>query len=787
MNANLDQLPLARDPISVVSLRGSDAAYVLPLNHLTRSDISRAGAKAANLGELAHAGFPVPDGFVLTTAAFERFLSANTLDLNSSPESVIAAPLPPEVSEALDSAVVVLDGARLAVRSSGVAEDLPGASFAGQYETVLDVRGAEAVACAARQCWASAFSERLSAYRSSNGQIAPGGLAVLVQRLIQADAAGVAFTANPLTGERAETVVSAVRGPGERLVSGQASPDEWLVRADAAVCQRAPEAAIDADQARAVAELARRAEAHFGGPQDVEWAIAGGQLFLLQARPMTALPERLEWKSPLPGVWLRNFRLGEWQGDPVTPLFETWLLTRLEERLNACAQANAGLPFSIPVNDQLHVVVNGWYFQGWNLPATPAQMLWLMLRHVLPKLITQPRRVSIMMPPTAHFGVELFVREWREDLLPRYRKLVESGEARVDRLAPAELVQLISEVADQAGDYFFSITAVSGFATKAEFPLAVFYKEHLYPRIGGTHQRLLRGLYTPSFDTYGHAVQSLDWVQPTLGERNLPRADPQEAAARRVWLEADRRDVEAEARAVLAGDAKLLARFERLLSTAQRFAPLREEQCYYFTLGWPLMRRALRRLGGLLCEQGVLAGAEDVFFVTRAELLAALNTGQRQILAPTVALRRLAWQRQRRLVPPLMLGELPALMKNSLAEFENAMRSPGEPSGDGLRGVPASPGRVTGPVRMILGPEDFDRLQSGEVLVAPVTTPAWTPLFARAAAVVTDTGGVGSHSSVVAREYGIPAVIGTGDATARLRDGQMVTVDGNIGLVETLS
>jgi phosphohistidine swiveling domain-containing protein len=581
--------------------------------------------------------------------------------------------------------------------------------------------------------------------------------------------------------------VSAVRGPGERLVSGQASPDEWLVRGETAVCQRAPEAAIDADQARAVAELAQRAEAHFGGPQDVEWAIAGGELFLLQARPMTALPERLEWKSPLPGVWLRNFRLGEWQGDPVTPLFETWLLTRLEERLNARAQDNVGLPFSTPVNGQLHVVVNGWYFQGWNLPATTAALLWLMLRHVLPKLIVQPRRVSIMMPPTAHFGVELFVRDWREDLLPRYRKLVADGEARVDRLAPAELVRLIDDVADQAGDYFFSITAVSGHATKSEFPLAVFYKEHLYPRIGGTHQRLLRGLYTPSLETYGHAVQSLDWVQPTLGERDLPRADPQEAAARRVRLEADRREAEAEAREALAGDAKLLARFERLLSTAQRFAPLREEQCYYFTLGWPLMRRALHRLGRLLCEQGVLAGAEDVFFLTRAELLAALNPGRSQDLAAAVAQRRLAWQRQRRLAPPLLLGELPAMFKNSLAQFENAMRSPGQVSGDGLRGVPASPGRVTASARVIRGLEEFDRLQSGEVLVAPVTTPAWTPLFARAAAVITDTGGVGSHSSVVAREYGIPAVIGTADATARLRDGQMVTVDGNAGLVEILS
>jgi pyruvate,water dikinase len=133
-----------------------------------------------------------------------------------------------------------------------------------------------------------------------------------------------------------------------------------------------------------------------------------------------------------------------------------------------------------------------------------------------------------------------------------------------------------------------------------------------------------------------------------------------------------------------------------------------------------------------------------------------------------------------------MLGELSAMLKKAFIQIDESLRSPRTATGaaEALRGVPASPGRVTGPARMIRDLEEFDRLQPGDVLVAPVTTPAWTPLFARAAAVITDTGGLGSHSSIVAREYGIPAVIGTGDATARLRDGQQVTVDGNAGFVE---
>ena len=770
---------------NVATSVASKSVYILPLRGVSRSDVARVGAKAANLGELAGVGFLVPEGFVVTADAFERFLTVNGLDPDSSPETVSTAPLPLELEQAIRNALIYTGEVPLAVRSSGVAEDLAGASYAGQYETFLDVHGLDALLSAVRKCWASAFNARVAAYHAAQAEGKVAAMAVLVQCLIQADAAGVAFTANPVTGDRNETIVNAVKGLGERLVSGQTSPDEWLIRGEEAICQRAPEAAIDADQARAVAEMAKRVEAHFDSPQDVEWAIADGQLFLLQARPMTALPGPVEWKSSLRGVWLRNFRLGEWIGDPVTPLFESWLLTRVEERLNRCAQDNCGIPFNTPVNGQLHVIVNGWYFQGWNLPEKPSQLLWMMLSRVLPKLIVQPRRVAIMFPPTAHFGVELSVHDWREDILPRYRTLVEDGEARVNRLVQAELIQLIDELADQAGEYFFSITVVAGFAVKAEFPLASFYKQYLYPRIGGTYQRLLRGLYTPPLESNGHAVQSLDWFHPTFGERGIPSDHPKESVARHARLDADRRAAETEARTALADDAKLLARFNRLLATAQRFAPLREEQCSAFTLGWPLMRRAVLRLGNQLREQGTLTDAEDVFFLTRDELLAALNVSVVQDgLAAALAQRRLTWQRQRRLAPPLMLGELPPMMTKFLVQYEDAIRTPGETSQAGLRGVPASPGRATGIARIIRDLEEFNRLQPGDVLVAPVTTPAWTPLFARAAAVVTDTGGIGSHSSIVAREYGIPAVIGTGDSTARLRDGQVVTVDGNAGLVE---
>jgi phosphoenolpyruvate synthase/pyruvate phosphate dikinase len=259
---------------------------VMSLDDLTTADAARAGRKAAVLGELRQAGFPVPGGVVLAVEALQQALAAAGLDGDSAPEQVEAAQLPTGIAEALTAAADAFGPVPLAVRSSGVDEDLSGASYAGQYETVLGVAAADLPA-AVRRCWASGFAHHVAAYRSA--LTAPPGpaMAVLVQPLVPAEAAGVAFSADPVTGDRDTVVVNAVRGPGDRLVNGTASPDEWEVRGSTATRRRTPEDAIDAGAALAVAELTRRVEAQLGAPQDVEWALAGGELYLLQSRPVT--------------------------------------------------------------------------------------------------------------------------------------------------------------------------------------------------------------------------------------------------------------------------------------------------------------------------------------------------------------------------------------------------------------------------------------------------------------------------------------------------------------------
>jgi rifampicin phosphotransferase len=214
-----------------------------------------------------------------------------------------------------------------------------------------------------------------------------------------------------------------------------------------------------------------------------------------------------------------------------------------------------------------------------------------------------------------------------------------------------------------------------------------------------------------------------------------------------------------------------------LVEVAQRYAVLREQQARQLTLAWPLLRGCALRLGDHLRTKGVIDQPKDVFFLTRAEL------DHPSPLREVVGQRRAVWERQRRLPAPLAIGHPPRLVQRELLATVDAVRT-SRPVAEGtIVGQPASPGRATGPVRLVADPVDFDRFQPGEVLVARATAPAWTPLFARAAAVVTDGGTLAAHASVVAREYGIPAVVATGDATARLSDGQRVTVDGGAGTV----
>lgn len=831
--------------------------YVLPLRAPESALSDQAGTKAANLSRLLAAGFPVPDGIIITTAAFDAHVSTAVTDPGQAADAIVKKPLPASVGEAFHRALAAFGEVPLAVRSSGVAEDLAGASFAGQYETVLGVRGYNAAADAVRKCWASAFSSHILTYRTSR-ELGADRMAVLIQPVIEADAAGVAFTANPVTGDRSEAVVSAVRGLGERLVSGQVSPDEWVVREGQAVCLSSPENALSEHEVLAVAELARRVENYFGAPQDIEWVLSGSKLYLLQARPITTLADAGEMEpvpvsvEPPSGYWERG---DSHYPQPLYPLTRSVLLPAANQGFRRmCAE------FGLLTETVEEREIGGWVYLrmvplgGKDRPPLPDWLTGLLIR-LLPSLRARIRDCTeAARADKAGKCIEQWYTELKPSLMKRLTALrdtnlqaLSTGDLDKHAAAVSRLVQesqamhmmlnqslnlLLAEFAftcrdllgwneEQAFEMLIGLSETSSAPARALARIAQQVRENpalseLLRRIDQrTFERMAAAdaSFTKAFAEYqrefGCRTIRYEVADPTLAETpELLLALIGNQISRNYDPEADSRAL-AEKRAHLVEQArKMLSerpaaerdRFERALARAQRAYPVREEHGFYDTsMPLALLRYTSLEIGRRLVEYKQIAKQNDVFFLEFDEARKALSTGD--------ALHKLVTRRkgERAWVlahpgpasygtPPSAPPSFAALPAEARSVHEAVMwfyervfatAASGSRQADAraLKGIAASAGRYTGPVRVILGESEYHRIQAGDVLVCPITSPVWSVLFPSVGALVTDSGGFLSHSAIIAREYHIPAVVATGNATQILRDGQIVTVDGATGMV----
>ncbi|QJY46490.1 PEP/pyruvate-binding domain-containing protein [Pseudonocardia broussonetiae] len=822
---------------------------VVALGDVGRADVTVAGGKGANLGELVRAGLPVPPGFVVPTAAYDAFVAAAgigaevvALARTGGPgaadaiAALFAAHEPPaDWADAITAGYAGLGGGPVAVRSSATAEDLEGASSAGQQDTYLHVEGEAAVLAAVRDCWASLWTGRAMAYRSRAG-VDPAGvsLAVVVQRMVDARAAGVLFTADPTTGRRDRAAVSAAWGLGESVVGGTVSTDDLVVDAatgavvarhvaDKAVMTvpgatgtrevavppgRRREPVLDDAAAAELVALGVRIAAHFGAPQDVEWVRdTGGAFHVVQARPVTALPEPTgdvptSWPVPYPGGTYFRASIVEQMPDPLTPLFADLVDGSVTRSLGELMATALGDP--LREGDLAFPTVNGYAYYFYR----NAGLVRMTLR--------TPQAVRALSGPggsTARGGVTA----WRETAHPAYAAAVaEWADRDPALLTAAEVLDGVSALLDAGTRYYTAVQSIIPLAAGSEIVFTAFYDRLVRRQGEPPAQALLVGFdsrplqaekslhdlalaprdadwddrFRRHLAEFGHTVYNLDFASP------VPADDPEPLLAtirffaegggthpheRQRRAAAQRDELTHLARARL--DPVRRALFDRLLAAAQSTGPVREDALADVGLAWPTMRRMLRELGRRLALDGVVADADDVFWLHHDELRALAGGTERPDLRAEVAERRMVWRGQRRAVPPQMLPERPWLSR-ALSSVMPAREGGG--TGAVVRGVGAGSGRVTAPARVLDGPADFASLVPGEVLVARITTPAWTPLFAMAAAVVTDVGGPLSHGSIVAREYGIPAVLGTGSATSRIRTGQEVLVDGDAGTVTLL-
>ncbi|MGH7882944.1 MAG: PEP/pyruvate-binding domain-containing protein [Candidatus Dormibacteraceae bacterium] len=865
-----------------------DQKLVLDLSCLGKQLLPLAGGKAANLGELIHAGFTVPPGFCITTAAYQQV----TGDAFDSPERaralILGAPVPTTIAKAVIRAYGALgDDVPVAVRSSATAEDLPWASFAGQQDTYLNIIGRDAVLDAIRRCWASLWTDRAISYRATNGiDHATVQLAVVVQQMIDPLVAGVLFTADPITGHRGHTIIDASPGLGEAVVSGVVNPDHFVVDADDAILERrlgdklvvvrslpgggTKQVAQPADatlpclsdgQIHELTTLGQHVQAHYGTPQDIEWALdQAGRWWLTQARPITTLyplpaaPDGdcgVYWcfslmqglTRPVTPMGIAAFRLiascvsevgfGSAVPDPVAgpawfaeagqrpfvnlaPVLRTRIGRSLQPRLFDLMEARSAVILRQLGNDpRLTERSKSQWRSVWRLLAVAQRF------HV-PLRITQ----ALLWPAAARQNIERIGRQLEAQLIVPADM---TGVQRLDhaeRLLLAEVFPIIPKVMPVFASGFLA-RAIAGkiagddlepgdrdemlrglphnvtiemdlelwaLATRirAEATAAASLQEAIPTELAHRFARqglppLLQQGLEEFLARYGHrGVAEIDLGMPRWSDNPtyilgvlasyLRLEDPESAPP--AQFARGRRAAEAAVMRVV----NRVGRHSRLRATAVRFAlgrmrelvGMRETHKDYLVRILAHVREQLTAVGAELTAAGLLARSEDIFFLDLAQARAALGgTDFRAV----VAQRHEDYERE------LRRRQVPRVMLSDGTQPENLATPDQQPVAGQLAGTPASAGTVSGAARVVFDPIEA-HLEPGEILVAPSTDPGWTPLFLTAGGLVMEMGGPNSHGAVVAREYGIPAVVGVPDAALQITTGQRITVHGATGVVE---
>jgi pyruvate,water dikinase len=874
---------------------------VVDLSDVDSTMINAVGGKALNLGIMNTGGLPVPGGFCVTTDAYRLVVQqrlddlmdklASATDTGGIPAAaeqarrrVLALEPPAELRNAITDHYAALgDDEAVAVRSSATAEDLAYASFAGQQDTYLNVVGSAPLLDAVRRCWASLWTDRAVSYRNANGiDHRSVALAVVVQYMIDATAAGVMFTANPVTSSRNETVIDASPGLGEAVVSGAVNPDHFVVDSvgrrivtrrlgDKRVMitglpgggterrelvDQSAEACLDDEQVLQLADLGQQVQRHYGAPQDTEWARdSAGRFWLTQARPITTLYPQPRMHQPGLRV-LMCLSLAQGLTRPITPmgiaairLIGTSVATAIKM---PPAQPLAGPPAMHAPGQRLFMDLTNVLRNRIGrkaviaafgvMEARASAVLKVLgerpefsiidsdhtvLRHIAGALIRNrvPVRVArgLANPEWAYRGIAATERRLRRSLtlpanatatqrldfveqrvgrlfliMPRtiayaiggLLMLVASRRLLRDVAQPGELQEVLRGLPhnittemdlelwklteqirdDEASRAVFTDLAVADLLQR--------YRERALPPAA---QCGLQGFLR----RYGHrAIAEIDLGMPRWSD------DPSHLlGVISNYLHLDTEDLDpvsqfragqAKAESMItslttraAERSRLRARLARwTLRRVRQLVGLRESPKFLLIVALGAMREQLKEVGHELAVAGRIEQADDVFFLDLGDARRGLAG---EDLRALVMERREAYQQElkRRHIPRLLLsdGTEPEAVAVEAARADGA-----------LAGSPASTGTVTARARVVLDPVGA-HLEPGEILVAPSTDPGWTPLFLTAGGLVMEMGGSNSHGAVVAREYGIPAVVGVPDATHKIETGQLITVDGAAGLV----
>jgi pyruvate,water dikinase len=859
--------------------------FVMQLEDVDLTHVALVGSKAAHLGSLSMLEFAkVPAGFCVTTHAFQRVLAQLRIDellerlqrvkpdkagaigkLSAAiREAIVAAAIPDDIAVAIKRALRRLgEAGAYAVRSSATAEDLPTASFAGQQDTYLNVIGPAAILEHVSRCWASLFTERAVSYRMRNDfDHRKVQMAVVVQEMVVAQAAGILFTADPVTGDRQLASVEASFGLGEALVSGLVNADRYKVRGDEVISkvigskqlairaaadggtsrqsvepERREQPALTDTQVLRLAQLGRRIEAHFGGPQDIEWCLVDDEIELVQSRPITTL-------FPTPAADDGENRVyvsvghQQMMTDALKPLgLSFWQLTTPRP------MSEAGGRLFVDVTRSLAS------------PASRASLLKVFAKHdprITAALQTIVERGDFIRtlpddpPNAAPVGAETAALDTDPAIVS---ELITRGEVSVARLKRdirdktgvalldfilADIQELKGLLFDRRGYQVFMSAIEANFwlnqqledwlseknvadvltqsvpnNVTSEMGLALLdvadaIRPHpevvallegvdddgfldVLPRVAGGREArdaILRWL-----ETYGmRCPGEIDITRPRWSERPialvpliLANVKNFEPGARERRFEQGKREASEKERELLdrlralPDGQRKAAETKRMIDRVRTFIGYREYPKYGMVSRYLVYKRALLQEAERLVQANVLGEKEDIFYLRFEEIEDLARTNRVDGLL--IRERKEAFRSYQALRAPLVLL--------SNGETVNGSYQREHVPGGSLVGLPVSSGMIEGRARVVLDMAEAD-LEAGDILVTAYTDPSWTPLFVAIKGLVTEVGGLMTHGAVIAREYGLPAVVGVENATRLIRDGQRIRVHGTDGYVELL-
>jgi phosphohistidine swiveling domain-containing protein len=861
--------------------------YVIPLERAGQAGAPQVGTKAATLGSLLRTGFPVPPGLCVTTAAFRRALDPwrdpieavlHEHDLRDPAGAAAAAgridrlladlAVPAPMMRAVDQALpaVAAPRAPLAVRSSATAEDTAQASFAGQYRSELGVRGPDALQAAIVDVWRSFFRANALTARATHGGLdRDAAMGVLILPLVEAECAGVCLSVDPVQRRRDRAVITAAWGLGPGVVDGSVATDTAWVRREGStegfeveeqrVVEKVAQIAlhpkgglhqvpVPGDRRRAaclpaswlerVTQFCVAAEVLFGCPQDMEWAVAGGQVWVLQSRPVTALPPEMAHVPSFPVTWEseEERQLG-WVRYPYPYWRQVLKPLEIENARDRQAGSREGSLYTGGEHSERYKVVNGRLYTCWaptgqsggdrrvrraalaDLAARLHRQGTTAWEHWGPEIVKATERLAAFEPDGAT-GPQLalhledargaFRRHWaihgsrlhlpRQPLYAAYAAV--TGQApravaeAVDRLLEGEetphtrlidglyalactaraLPAVVALVADPPPDALDRLAALPEAVT-----FCAQFQDFL--RTFGDRTGVGYGSdATICFPTWREdPALVLRLVAPYLD----PEVEPPAVARARAQAQ---REATIDQVCASCDDAQAVALLRRELAYGRRQAAVMEEHNHYIDqMMSGQLHRAVLAAARWLAAQGAVLGVDDVFWLRFDEILAALRQEPPRSLADLIAARQAQHAEWERLEPPPLLG-VPRARLPERPPLRDEVTPPASGDRDRIRGLGASPGRHRGRCRVVPPTVPLPDLSPGQVLVAENLGPRWTPVLPILGGLVLDGGDVGQHHAITAREYGVPAVVGTGNATRRIPDGAWVTVDGTAGVVE---